>query len=162
MLPRIGRWTCGLVALVTLIGVCGCVERRMVIVPTDSTGGLIEGAIVYDENDRYLGAGPADRVFTYYGDYQFRIAKDGYETQVFKAKARAPWYEWPGFDFVSENLIPWTIRDVRYFYPVLRPAVAVPTEQVRQPAQVLRDYAKNFGTTPIEFTPPATLMPPVP
>ena len=103
MLPRLGWF----LALAILIGASGCVERRLVIVPDPS------GAIVYDEKDQPIGAGPVDKPFTYYGKYRFRIAKDGYETLVLEQRVPAPWYELPGLDFISENLIPWTIRDLR-------------------------------------------------
>src|SRR5258708_618502 len=101
MFPRLG-WRLAL----TVVGCAtGCVERRLVIVPDPS------GAIVYDEKDQPIGAGPVDKPFTYYGTYRFRIAKDGYETLVFEQRVRSPWYELPGLDFFSENVIPWTIRD---------------------------------------------------
>lgn len=147
-------------ALAILIATAGCVERRLVIVPDPS------GAIVYDEKDQPIGAGPVDKPFTYYGKYRFRIAKDGYETLVLEQRIRAPWYELPGLDFISENLIPWTIRDVRYLYPKLERAQMRPAEQTLLEAQLLRDYGKTIGeplgdplvpTTPV----PTVLMPPV-
>src|SRR6267378_1884662 len=130
MLLRLGWF----LALAILIGASGCVERRMVIVPDPS------GAIVYDEKDQPIGAGPVDKPFTYYGKYRFRIAKDGYETLVLEQRVQAPWYELPGLDFISENLIPWTIRDVRWIYPKLERAVVRPPELTLEEAERLRSY----------------------
>ena len=128
-----------LLALTILIAACGCVERRMILATAPS------GAIVYDEKNQPIGAGPVDKPFTYYGKYQFRIAMDGYETLVVEQRVRSPWYELPGFDFISENVIPWTIRDVRRFTYVLQPAQIRPPEQLLLEAQLLRDYGKTVG-----------------
>ena len=125
----------------------GCVERRMVIVTEPF------GAIVYDEKNEPIGAAPVDKPFTYYGKYRFRIAKDGYETLVVEQRVRSPWYELPGLDFFAENVIPWTIRDVRYFRYELKPAEIRTPEQMLQSGQLLRDYGKTIGV-PLPDTPP--------
>src|SRR2546421_1747574 len=129
MTLRRGFWF--LLGLATLLGATGCVERRMVIL-TDPYPGATN-AIVYDEKNQPIGGTPVDKPFTYYGKYRFRIVKDGFETLDTEQHVRAPWYEWPGLDFVSENLIPWTIRDVRYFRYQMQPA------QVRPPENLLRE-----------------------
>lgn len=149
---RLGWFWLGLLAT---LGASGCVERRMVII-TDPYG-----AIVYDERNRPIGAAPADHSFTYYGTYKFRLAKDGYETLVVEEKIRAPWYERFGIDFISENLIPWTIRDVRYFRYVMQPVQVVPPEQLMQQAEALRAYGQTIGT-PLPTTPPVLMPPPAP
>lgn len=118
-----------LLAVALVLGATGCVERRMVIITEPY------GAIVYDEKNQPIGAGPVDKPFVYYGKYRFRIAKDGYETLVVEQRVRSPWYELPGLDFISENLIPWTIRDVRYFRYEMRPIL--PMDPQRSPEQVL-------------------------
>lgn len=161
MLHRLGFWKCWTIGLAVLCGASGCVERRMIIDPRPV------GAIVYDEKDQPIGAGPVDKPFTYYGKYRFRIAKDGYETLVVEQRVRAPWYELPGLDFIAENLIPWTIRDVRYFYPELKPAAVVPPEDVLRQGQQLRDYGRSIGApipdlNPPIGVPPTVLMPPTP
>jgi len=157
---RLGSWKCWWLGLAVLCGTTGCVERRMVIITEPF------GAIVYDEKNEPIGAGPVDKPFTYYGKYQFRIAKDGYETQVVEQRVRAPWYEFPGLDFISENLIPWTIRDVRYYRYALQPAPIVPPEVLLQRAQHLRDYGQTIGVQLIDQNPlgvpPTVLGPPTP
>ncbi len=125
--------------ILAIIGI-GCVERRMVIIAEPY------GAIVYDEKNQRLGGSPVDHPFTYYGKYRFRIVKDGYETLVVEQRVRAPWYQLPVLDFISENLIPWTIRDVRYFRYVMQPRQVMPAESVLGPADALRNYARGIGT----------------
>lgn len=172
MMPPVGLMRLCLCGLALLLVGAGCVERRMVIITEPF------GAIVYDEKNQPIGGAPADHPFTYYGKYRFRIAKDGYETLVVEQRVRAPWYELPGLDFISENLIPWTIRDVRYFRYVLQPRQVMPPESILGPADALRNYAKGIGTPgapdlgqpiiPVVATPPAsevvppTLLPPTP
>ena len=110
----------------------GCVERRFVI-NTD-----VPGAVVYDEKGLPIGATPVDREFTYYGKYRFTLVKDGYQTQVVETKVRAPWFEIVPLDFISENLLPWTVRDVRRLDYVLQPAQVIPPESVLREANELR------------------------
>ncbi len=160
MQSRISSWKCWTLVLVILLSATGCVERRMIIDPRPV------GAIVYDEKDQPIGAGPVDKPFTYYGNYRFRIAKDGYETLVFEQRVAAPWYEQPGLDFIAENLIPWTIRDVRTFYPELKPAQVTPPEDVLRQGQELRNYARPIGAPIVDLNPPvgappSVLLPPI-
>ena len=138
----------------------GCVERRFVIT-TDPPG-----AVVYNEKGEPAGAAPTDMPFTYYGVYQFTLVRDGCETQVVREKVSAPWYEWIFLDFFSENVIPWTIRDVRRFHYQLQPRQIVPPDTVLQLAEVLRQRGSAIGI-PLPNQPPtsgpvsSTLMPPV-
>ena len=158
MLSRARHALGWLFALTALMGACGCVERRMVIITEPY------GAIVYDEKEQPIGAGPVDKPFTYYGKYRFRIAKDGYETMVKEQNVRAPWYELPGLDFFAENVIPWTIRDVRYYRYVLNPAQVKSPEQLLLEGQLLREYGKTIGEPLPDFAPPVgaptVLLPP--
>ena len=158
MLHRFGSWQWWMLGLLTIVGAAGCVERRLVIITEPA------GAIVYDEKNQPLGGGPVDKPFTYYGKYNFRLAKDGYETLLVEQRVAAPWYELPGLDFVSENLIPWTIRDVRYYRYVMQPVELskLSPDVLLQQAQQLRDYAATKGTAPLpNLNPPAGALPQV-
>jgi hypothetical protein len=157
MLPRLA-W---LLPLVVILGVTGCVERRMVIIADPYPDAV--NAIVYDEKDQPIGGSPVDKPFTYYGKYHFRIVKDGYETLDVDQRVRPPWYEWPGLDFISENLVPWTIRDVRYYRYTLQRKEIRPNlpEQVLQQGELLRAYGKTIGAPAIDpsyVVAPATVL----
>src|SRR3954465_11411233 len=95
-----------------LLAVCGaglstgCVTRR-VLITSDPPG-----AIVY-RNGQYLGPTPVEEPFVYYGKYRYRLVRAGYEPLDVTQDLAAPWYELPGVDFVSENLIPYPFRDVK-------------------------------------------------
>jgi hypothetical protein len=139
MARRSVRWSGFLALPLFLALLTGCVERRMVITTEPF------GALVYDERNVPLSASPADRPFTYYGKYRFKIVKDGYETLVVEEDVRPPWYEWIGLDFVSETLIPWTLRDVRRFHYQLKNAVVVPPEEVLKQGTPLRERGLITG-----------------
>jgi hypothetical protein len=161
MRERIGKWrsSCFALAALALLGASGCVERRMVIISDPYPEAT--GAVVYDEKGQPIGGTPADKPFTYYGKYHFTLVKDGFETLDAEQCVRPPWYELPGLDFVSENLIPWWIRDVRYYtYNMSRPPIRSP-EQTLVEGQELRDYAKRFGPQVPDLNPPAGAAPAV-
>jgi hypothetical protein len=153
-------WLLGVAASAGLLA--GCVERRFVIY-TDPPG-----AIVY-ESGKPLGAAPADNHFVYYGKYHFTLVRDGYQTLQVDECISQPWYEFPGLDFISENLVPWTIRDVRRFtYPMV-PLQVLNTRELRDQAQVLRQRGQDihpppptYATAPPPPTPVAPVAPVVP
>ncbi len=122
--------------------VTGCVERRFVIT-TDPFG-----AVVYDMSDVPVGVAPADKSFTYYGRYRFKLIKDGYQAKIVEERIRAPWYEWPGLDFISENVLPFTVRDIRRLHYKLDPIEPVSEEKVRVDGQQLRERGATIGTNP--------------
>jgi hypothetical protein len=117
----------------------GCVEKRFVIT-TDPPS-----AVVYDEKGLPMGASPTDRTFVYYGEYQFTLVRDGYETQVVRENVKAPFYQWFLLDFFSENVIPWTIRDVRRFHYQLQPKQVVKPDSVLEKANELRQRGLGIG-----------------
>ena len=130
----------------------GCVERRFVI--TTTTPGLPPerdlGSIIIDERGMPLGPSPADKPFVYYGKYRFTAVKDGYQTTVHEEQVRAPWFEWVPLDFISENLIPWTIRDVRHIHITLQPMPIIPPEMVLQQGEALRQRGRAIGMPVID------------
>ncbi len=114
----------------------GCVDRRYVI-ETEPPGAVVQ------RNGQAIGATPADDHFVYYGTYNFTITKDGYETKVVPQRIPAPWYQYPPFDFITENLIPWRIQDVRRFHYDLEPVKSPQVEQILGPATNLRERGKG-------------------
>jgi hypothetical protein len=117
----------------------GCVERAMIITTEPF------GAVVYDERGIPLSGSPADKSFVYYGKYRFTLVKDGYQTLVVEEDIKPPWYEWLFIDFVSENLIPWTIRDIHRFHYQLKEMQMIPLEDVLHQGEPLRAKGKTIG-----------------
>ncbi len=88
--------------ILPLIGcvVPGCIRRTIEI---DSQP---QGAIVY-LNDEEVGRTPTEVPFTWYGTYDVRLSKQGYETLNTTRQLKAPLGEWPGPDLFVE-IMPWT------------------------------------------------------
>src|SRR5207248_3329469 len=68
-----------------------------------------------------------------------------------------PWYEYFPLDFVSENLVPWTIRDIRRFNYALQPLQKPNPEDVANRAEELRLRGQAVG--PLPGTDPAARAP---
>jgi hypothetical protein len=130
----------------------GCVQRRFTIRSNPP------GALVYID-DYEIGTTPCSTDFTYYGTRKIRLVKDGYETLTVLQPVPTPWYEIPGIDFVSENLVPGEIRDERILDYQMQPQVIVPTEQLLGRAEELRRNAGN-AAPPAGLPPAATGAPP--
>ena len=90
--------------LIGLIGVAsltaGCVQRTINITSNP------EGALVY-LNDEEVGRTPCKVPFTFYGVYDVRLQKAGYQTLSTEHKAVAPGHDRIGMDLINE-LVPWT------------------------------------------------------
>ena len=120
---------------VLLASVVGCVER-IVKIETDPPGALVT------VNDEEVGVSPVRFSFLWYGDYELILRKQGYQTLKTHYRVDAPWYQWPPFDFVSEVLVPGTIRD-EHVLPTFELTSAEPptVREVVDRAIELRDQA---------------------
>jgi hypothetical protein len=137
-----GAWLLICCALTPL----GCVERRFVV-ETDPPTALVL------RDGKPIGASPADSYFDYYGKYHLTIIKEGFETLQVDQAVPAPWYEFPGLDFIVENVIPFKIRDVRRFNYRLQPVQPVPSNEVLDRAQELRSRGQGLAPPP-GYVPP--------
>ncbi|HEX4144251.1 MAG TPA: PEGA domain-containing protein [Pirellulales bacterium] len=109
----------------------GCVHRRFTVRSNPP------GARVFvDEYE--IGTTPVSHDFVYYGTRKIRLVKDGYETLTILQPIPTPWWDLPGIDFISENLVPNEIRDHRVLDFQMQPQVIVPTEQLMSRADELR------------------------
>ncbi len=118
-------------AAVMVLAIVGCVERTISITTTP------EGAMVY-LNDEEVGRTPVSKNFTWYGDYDVTIRKEGYKPLKTHTKVIEPWYQIPPIDFFAECLFPATIRDHRHFDYALEPV-----EPTTNPAEIV-ERAQQF------------------
>jgi hypothetical protein len=116
----------------------GCVDRRFVI-ESDPPN-----ANVY-VNNTFIGATPVDKQFTYYGPYRIVFDRDGCQRLTVDEEIPTPWYEWFPLEFIAENLLPFTIRDVHYIRKPLPPIPNVPPEETLKKANALQERAKAIG-----------------
>ena len=138
------EWFRKSIVLVLVIAVAGCVERRFVI-ESDPPGALVL------MNGQPIGATPVDGHFLYYGKYQFTLIKDGYETLQVDECFQTPWYEFFPIDFVTENIYPGKVEDVRRpqvfrLTPKLQPrtdALLGQADQMRSQGRSLPSHSEN-------------------
>jgi hypothetical protein len=140
----VGRhgWAGRLMAIVACTALsAGCVQRRMTIRSNPP------GALVYVD-DYQLGATPVSHDFVYYGTRRIRLVKDGYETLTVRQPFPLPWYQYFPLDFVTENLLPWEIRDERVVDLAMQPAGVTPPESVVARAEQARLSAGSLPPAP--------------
>ncbi|HEY3242525.1 MAG TPA: PEGA domain-containing protein [Phycisphaerae bacterium] len=99
-----------------------------------------QGALVY-LNDEEIGRSPASTDFTWYGDYDVIVRKEGFQTVRTHAKVNPPWYQLIPFDFLSEVLWPGWIHDQRSLSYSLAPATQPSREELLEDAKTLRERA---------------------
>jgi hypothetical protein len=131
------------------------------------------GALVYVD-DYPIGTTPVSTSFVYYGTRKVRLVLSGYETLTVLQPIPTPWYEYPGMDFITENLVPGEIRDERVVDYQLKPQMIVPPQQLLGRAENLRQGAAApqvpvppaspslgppLSTKPLPASPPPTSRP---
>lgn len=110
----------------------GCVERRLTINTKP------QGAMVV-LNDEEIGQSPATVPFNWYGDYNVRISKEGYETLKTHRRLKSPWYDKFPWDFFAQVISPKKIRDSYEWTFELSPKQPPDREQLIQRAQDLKE-----------------------
>ena len=91
-----------LVSVILLLS--GCVERQLTIKT------IPDGALVA-LNDEEIGTSPVTTSFNWYGDYDVRISKDGYETLKTHRQLERPTHDKFPWDFIAQFLNPNRIVD---------------------------------------------------
>lgn len=133
MIPRSAAyWACSLIAM--LVCFCGCV-RRTISINTDPQGARV---IL---NDEEIGTSPVAVDFTWYGDYDVIIRKEGYQTLHTNHKINAPWYQIPPIDLFAEALVPWRIHDQHEASFSLQPAQEIDRNTLIEQAETVRTEA---------------------
>lgn len=119
-----------------LLVLAGCVERRYTI-RTDPPGAL---AIV---NQEEIGPTPISRSFTFYGDRDIVLIKEGYQTQHIVQPITPAWWDSLATEFFTENLIPLTFRDEREYFYQMVPATNPPINDVVERGDTLRSIGQT-------------------
>lgn len=138
------KWVVAAV-LSTLLLAPGCVERALVIT-SEPSGAQIT------VNQQWKGVTPYVLPFKHYGVYDIWIEHPGYEENGRTVKfyplhvgepVRAPGYQYAGADFVTEVLLPVTLRDQHNLHYVLeRVDEADRVDDVLARAQQLREASR--------------------
>jgi hypothetical protein len=117
----------GLIAAIIL---GGCVERKLTI-NTDPQEALVV------LNDEEIGTSPVTVSFEWYGDYDVRISKEGYETLKTHRNLKAPRHDAFPFDLFS-LLNPKRIVDSYEWTFELAPKKEISREELIQNAEELK------------------------
>lgn len=141
------------VVLMCLACQSGCVRRRMTVRSNPP------GAKVYID-DQEIGTTPCSTYFTYYAGRKVTLVKDGYRTETVYQNIDAPWYQYPGIDFVAENLWPREIRDERVLEFQLVPDELVPPDRLIANGERLRQNARDGNFSPLIKGPQREALPP--
>ncbi len=139
-------------ALVVTLLPTGCVRRRLAVRSNPP------GALVFVDNQQ-IGTTPCSVDFTYYGTREIRLVKPGFETLTVNQPIPTPWYQIPPLDFVSENVMPNKIEDHRTASFDLQPQIIVPTEQLLDRANQLRQETLSGAAAPPPVMAPMPLPP---
>lgn len=141
------RQTIVLIAGLLLLG--GCVERQMAF-RSEPTG-----ALVY-VNGAEVGRTPCTYDFTWYGNYDVVVRKEGYQTLKVNQNVIAPVWQWIPIDFFAE-LVPMRLADHRQYSYAMQPqpSVSVDPAVLIDRAQSLRPLLESgeFTRKPALKTP---------
>ncbi len=119
------------VCLIVTLFLGGCVERKLTI-NTEP-----QGAIVV-LNDEEIGTSPVTVSFNWYGDYNVRISKEGFETLKTHRKLKGPWYDYFPFDFFAQLIIPKRIVNSYEWTFALAPQQEISREELIRNALELK------------------------
>jgi hypothetical protein len=120
-----------LVAILTVsLSLSGCIERQLTI------NTMPPGALVV-LNDEEIGISPVTVSFEWYGDYNVRISKEGFETLKTHRELKGPWYDAFPFDFFVGVLSPERIVDSYEWTFELAPQKLPTREELIQNAEEL-------------------------
>ena len=120
-----------LVSLAIAVLCFGCVERKLTI-NTEPQGALV---IL---NDEEIGQSPVTVSFQWYGDYNVRISKEGFETLETHRELKGPWYDCFPFDFFAQILTPKRVTDSYEWTFDLEPRFEVNRQELIQKAETLK------------------------
>ena len=149
----LGSWLFGIVLVASVALPAHATVRRRLNVNSNPPG-----ALVYVDNQQ-IGTTPCSVDFTYYGTREIRLIKPGFETLTVNQPIPAPWYEYVPLDFVSENLIGMKVRDNRTVSYNLAPQLVIPTQELIDRANQLRQDTLQYGMTPVGATLPVGTAP---
>lgn len=122
-------------AIIACAAISGCTSRT-IVVTSDPPGALVT------LNGVEVGATPVEVGFRYYGQYDLRMRKEGYQPLTAAPWANAPWYEYPPIDFL---LLPFPLETRVKWHYQLEPASV---EQDASDALIERGQQMRRAMTP--------------
>lgn len=133
------------IAVLVAVCCCGCIERRLTI-RSDPPGALVTmsgGKLGTPADEHELGVTPVSVSYVHNGSRRITLVdpQGEYETLTVYERLRPRWYEVFPIEFVTENLVPFRIRDHRVLhYPMQRRSITA-TDPLLRRAEGLRSQA---------------------
>ena len=123
------------VSLLVTVLLAGCVERRLTIntKPADALVVL---------NDEEIGQSPVTVPFSWYGDYNVRISKEGFQTLKTHRELKSPWYDKFPWDFFAQIVNPKRIVDSYEWTFELAPKQPPNRDELIRSAHDLKDQLR--------------------
>jgi hypothetical protein len=123
------------VSLLVTVLLAGCVERRLTITtkPADALVVL---------NDEEIGQSPVTVPFSWYGDYNVRISKEGFQTLKTHRRLKSPWYDKFPWDFFAQIVNPKRIVDSYEWTFELAPKQPPNRDELIRSAHDLKDQLR--------------------
>lgn len=125
------KWILLIAVLAASLLLSSCVERKLTI-NTEP-----QGAIVV-LNDEEIGTSPVTTSFEWYGDYNVRISKEGFQTLKTHCDLKRPLHDRFPFDFFANCVNPKKIVDSYEWSFALTPQTEPNREELIQKAQELK------------------------
>ncbi len=122
----------------------GCVERKITVTTEPA------GAVVW-LNDEEIGATPITTHFTWYGDYDVVMRREGYETLHTSRETPTPVWQWPGLDLFFECFWPFELVDEHNWHFDLTPATPGDAEAlIRSALDLQAETSPETAARPME------------
>lgn len=142
---KIKRFLMPIYLLAGMLTAAGCVERRLTIITEP------QEAVVW-LNDEEIGTTPVTVAFNWYGDYNIRIEKPGFEIINTHRLLERPAHDKFPLDFFAEVLWPARIEDAYTWTFTLQPYQQTSPEELIQAAGRMKQKAdQELGKIAIEI-----------
>lgn len=138
---------CVIVAIGSIL-LASCVERRLTIVTEP------QEAVVW-LNDEEVGTSPVTVNFNWYGDYNVRVEKPGYQILNTHRLLERPMHDRFPFDFFAEVMWPGRIEDSYTWTFTLDPYQQKSSEELIESAvQLKEETTEKLGKIAVEILTP--------
>jgi len=123
-----------LIAMTPLLA--GCLERTVTIT-SEPPGALVV------LNDEEIGRTPVETGFRYFGVYDVRLQREGFEPLTTEKEAVAPIWEYPGIDLLA-IAAPWRVKTHLKWHFDLEPLPEPGSDEATRAEQELFDRARSL------------------
>jgi hypothetical protein len=130
----------GAIGGLAIVSAGGCVERTLTV-QTSPSGSLVT------LNDQEVGRAPMTLDFTYYGDYDLALRKEGFVKRKTTCNVKEPWFQIPPIDLIAA-VLPLHFIDRHTFTYDMTPAAPPDPSELMQRAEGMRSELEGSSQPP--------------